>query len=132
MATFQEPFDSHFHSEIDTIAGLANHPNAPVQGTPEAANASATFASWGKKTVTKAGTTDVVPFFLLNLDHTVEGGLWANWPPIPPPIKWGLINIAGAWHSGWWKFASCDATGKPRELYALQFATAGDKAKEEL
>jgi hypothetical protein len=23
--------------------------------------------------------TDVVPFFLLNLDRTAEGGMWANW-----------------------------------------------------
>lgn len=132
MKGFQEPFENHFHSEISTIAGLAEHPNAPKEGTPEAANASLTFKTWGKSTVTKAGTADVVPFFLLNLDRTVEDGLWANWPPMPAPIKWGLINIAGAWHWGWWKFASCDASGQPRELYALQNVSAEDKAKAEL
>ena len=130
MAGFKEPFEKHFRAEIDTIANFANHPNAPVEGTPEAASARATFASWGKKTVTKAGVTDVVPFFLLNLDHNVEGGLWANWPPIPAPIKWGLINIAGSWHAGWWKFTSCDAAGQPRQLYALPSADA--KGKDEL
>lgn len=118
MAGFQEPFADHFHSEIGTIAALADHPNAPKPGSPEEAAAALTFKSWGKSTVTKAGTLDVVPFFLLNLDGTVEEGLWANWPPIPPPIKWGLVNIAGAWYSSWWKFSSC-AGGKPRELYAL-------------
>ncbi|KAI1766088.1 hypothetical protein GGR53DRAFT_488050 [Hypoxylon sp. FL1150] len=119
MDAFQEPFEQHFHSEIRTIANLAAHPNAPKPGSEEEAAASATFKSWGKSTVTKAGTLDVVPFFLLNLDGTAEDAMWANWPPIPAPIKWGIVNIAGAYHSRWWKFSSC-AGGRPRQLYALQ------------
>ena len=111
--------DAHFHSEISTIAALADHPKAPAPGTPEEADTRALFKSWGKNTVTKAGTLDVVPFFLLNLDGTVEDGMWANWPPIPAPIKWGLTNLAGAYHGGWWKFSSC-AGGRPKELYALK------------
>ncbi|KAJ3557002.1 hypothetical protein NPX13_g10019 [Xylaria arbuscula] len=118
MSSFQEPFEMHFHSEISTIAKLADHPNAPKPDTPEATNASLTFKTWGKSTVMKAGTLDVVPFFLLNLDGTVEEGMWANWPPIPAPIKWGLVNIGGAYHNRWWKFASC-AGGQPRQLYAV-------------
>jgi hemerythrin-like domain-containing protein len=116
MDSFQEPFCHHFHHEIETIASFAE--------LPEAKNAEAAagiFKAWGKKTVTKAGTTDVVPFFLLNLDATYEDGMWANWPPMPAPIRWGLVNIAGAYHWGRWKFASCDAKSMPRELYALQF-----------
>jgi len=124
MSTFQEPFVDHFHAEIATISALADHPNAPKEGTEEAKAASATFKSWGKSTVTKAGVTDVVPFFLLNLDRGIEAGMWANWPPMPAPVKWGLINIAGSLHSSWWKFASCDARGNKRELFALQFADA--------
>ncbi|XXH04370.1 enhancer of mRNA decapping [Hypoxylon texense] len=119
MDGFREPFAAHFHSEIATIAGLASHPNAPKPGSPEEAQASATFKSWGKSTVTKAGTLDVVPFFLLNLDGTAEEGTWAGWPPIPAPIKWGLVNVAGAYHARRWKFSSC-AGGRPRKLYAAQ------------
>ncbi|KAK0730200.1 hypothetical protein B0H67DRAFT_25699 [Lasiosphaeris hirsuta] len=122
MGTFQANFENHFHSEISTIAKLAEHPNTPKEGTPEQIAASATFKAWGKSTVTKAGITDVVPLFLLNLDRTVEDGTWSNWPPMPAPIKWGLINIAGSFHSGWWKFASCDAAGQPMELWAFQAA----------
>ncbi|KAI1326590.1 hypothetical protein F5Y16DRAFT_374707 [Xylariaceae sp. FL0255] len=118
MASFQEPFETHFHNEIATIANLSSHPKAPKAGTPEEATASQTFKTWGKSTVTKAGTLDVVPFFLLNLDGTTEDGMWANWPPIPPPIKWGLVNIGGAYHNRWWKFSSC-AGGKPKQLYAV-------------
>ncbi|GAP88250.1 putative hemerythrin hhe cation binding domain-containing protein [Rosellinia necatrix] len=118
MSSFQESFETHFHSEISTIANLADHPNAPKAGSQEEADASLTFKTWGKSTVTKAGTLDVVPFFLLNLDGTVEDGLWADWPSIPAPIKWGLINIGGAYHNRWWKFSSC-SSGKPRQLYAV-------------
>lgn len=120
MGTFQQSFSDHFHSEISTIAKLSKHPHAPKEGTPEHIAATATFKAWGKATVTKAGITDCVPFFLLNLDRTVEDGMWANWPPMPAPIRWGMINIAGALHSGWWKFSSCDAAGQPKELWALR------------
>jgi hypothetical protein len=130
MKSFQEPFEQHFHSEIATIAKFADHLNAPKQGTPEYDAAGLTFKTWGKSTVTKAGMTDVVPFFLLNLDRTVEDGLWANWPPMPAPIKWGLINLAGAWHSGFWRFSSCDSSGKPQELWAFRAGNKADQAKE--
>ena len=114
MEGFQEPFRYHFHHEVETIASFAELPEAG-----RAEEAAAIFKAWGKKTVTKAGTTDVVPFFLLNLDATYEEGMWASWPPMPAPVRWGLVNVAGAWHWAWWKFSSCDAAGKPRELWAL-------------
>jgi hypothetical protein len=87
MSSFQAPFEAHFHSEIKTIASMANHPKAPKPGSEEEATAALTFKTWGKSTVMKAGMADVVPFFLLNLDGTVEEGMWANWPPMPGPIK---------------------------------------------
>lgn len=121
MKSFEAPFGAHFHSEISTIAALASHPNAPSPGSPEEAAASLTFKTWGKTTVSKAGKLDVVPFFLQNLDGTVEDGMWSNWPPMPAPIRWGLVNLGGIWYGNWWKFSSC-AGGKPRELYALQNA----------
>lgn len=122
MDGFHVNFETHFHNEIRTLSSLASHPSAPAPDTPEAAEAFNTFKVWGKTTVSKAGTTDVVPFFLLNLDRTdqFEEGVWANWPPIPAPIKWGLINIGGWMKGNYWKFASCDSVGNRRELYALQ------------
>ncbi|KAG8674835.1 hypothetical protein FPOAC2_00870 [Fusarium poae] len=120
MDTFKTDFEHHFHSEISTIAALSNHSKAPKEDSPEGAAASLTFKTWGKKTVTKAGVLDVVPFFLLNLDRTSEEGMWANWPPMPAPVSWGLTNIAGSWYGKWWKFSSCDSQGKPQELYALR------------
>lgn len=127
MDTFQAPFEHHFHSEITHIASFASLPSAPPQGSLEADQAAAVFKSWGKKTVTKAGTTDVVPFFLMNLDTTYEEGRWANWPPMPAPIRWGLVNVAGSWNWAFWKFASCDSAGRPRELYALGESQGGEQ-----
>ncbi|UPX17434.1 uncharacterized protein EKO05_0007788 [Ascochyta rabiei] len=120
MVGFQESFNHHFHSEISTIASFAELKSAPASGSLEEDAAAAVFKAWGKKTVTKAGTTDVVPFFLMNLDATYEGRKWANWPPMPAPVRWGLVNVAGSWNWTWWKFASCDSAGKPRELYATR------------
>lgn len=119
MSSFQQPFAHHFHAEISTIASFADLPSAPAQGSDEEAAAAAVFKTWGKKTVMKAGTLDVVPFFLLNLDKTYEEGKWANWPPMPAPVRWGLVNVAASWNWAWWKFASCDGAGMPRELHAL-------------
>ena len=119
MDSFQQPFEHHFHSEISHIASFAGLPSAPIPGSPDADQAAAVFKAWGKKTVMKAGVTDVVPFFLMNLDATYEAGRWASWPPMPAPVRWGLVNLAGSWNGAWWKFASCDGAGRPRGLYAL-------------
>ncbi|KAF2707201.1 hypothetical protein K504DRAFT_411188 [Pleomassaria siparia CBS 279.74] len=119
MSNFQDAFNSHFHNEIKTIASFADLPGAPKSSSVEAERASAILKTWGKKTVTKAGYTDVVPCFLLNLDTTYEDGMWANWPPMPKLVWWGLVNVAGAYHWGWWKFTSCNSAGKPRALFSL-------------
>jgi hypothetical protein len=119
MSSFQDAFTHHFHHEISTIAAFAELASAPAQDSPQAADAAMVFKTWGKKTVTKAGTFDVVPFFLMNLDAEYEEGMWAEWPPMPRLVKWGLVNGAGSVHWGWWKFASCDAAGRMRGGYAL-------------
>lgn len=129
MDSFREPFQHHFHHEIQTIASLSTHPSAPAQGSPEEGQAAAVFKTWGKRTVTKAGMTDVVPFFLMNLDRMAENGMWASWPPMPAPVKWGLKNIVGMWYGGYWKFASCDAFGTPRELHALEKKSKSGKSE---
>lgn len=126
MDRFRKPFEDHFRSEIDTIALLADHPNAPKENTPEGIKAAADLDRMGRNTVLRGGIVDVGLFFLLNLDREYEDGLWKDWPPVPRPIKWLLLNIGGWVHSGWWKFASCDAEGRPRQLYARAAGTASN------
>lgn len=117
---FSQEFESHMHSEVKTIASLAKHRNAPKEGSAAAEAATQTFKAWGKKTITKAGMLDVLPFFLLNLDATFEDGRWASWPPMPKPVRWAMTNIVGTYYGNYWKFASCNAHGQPRELFVYE------------
>jgi hypothetical protein len=119
MASFQEPFEAHFRSEISTIAGLAHHPRTPKEGSAEEKATAAAFDKREGNSLIKSGVTDVLPFFLFNFDREYEGGLWTNWPPIPGPVRWMLMRGAKALHPGWWKFASCDAAGRRTALYAV-------------
>jgi hypothetical protein len=119
MDSFRHAFEAHFHAEIDTLANLANHRNAPPPNTPEEAAMGAKLQRWGAELGSRPGLVEGAPFFFFNLDRTVEDGLWANWPPVPAPVRWVLLNVVGAWHGAWWKFTSCNENGRPRPLRAL-------------
>jgi hypothetical protein len=120
MNAFQGPFESHFRSEIETIAALASHPNIPKEGSAEEKRAIDDFDTWGRQSVLSGGLTEVVPVFFMNLDRDYEDGLWTDWPKIPTPIRWTLINLGTILNGGRWRYASCDGNGKRRPLYALK------------
>jgi len=103
---------THLHSEIAVIASLSSFGSFPA--------AEPVLEAWGRNSVIRAGIFDVVPFIFLNIDSTFEDGVWKDWPPVPGPVRWLLVRGSKAWNGEWWKFASCDADGKPRELYALR------------
>ena len=86
MASFQEPFEAHFRSEISTIAHLAHHPRTPKEGSAEEKATAAALDVRERNNLIKSGVTDVLPFFLFNLDREYEDGLWTKWPPIPRPV----------------------------------------------
>lgn len=71
-----------------------------------------------RKASDKIPKTEGLPIFMLNLDRTFENGMWESWPPIPAAIRWALIRVIARKHAGWWRFASCDYDGYPKELYA--------------
>lgn len=116
MSVFQQPFELHFRNEIELIASLATHPNAPGEGSSEQIEAEKKFDKWGSSSVTRSGITDVLMFFLYNLDSSYEDGLWKDWPDIPGPVRWLMPRVIGGWHRQCWKFASCNADGKRKEL----------------
>ncbi|CAG9998461.1 unnamed protein product [Clonostachys byssicola] len=116
MSAFQQPFEIHFRNEIELIASLATHPNAPREGSTEQIEAQKNFDKWGSSSVTRSGITDVLMFFFHNLDNDYEDGLWKDWPDIPGPVRWLMPRVIGGWHRQWWKFASCDVDGKRKEL----------------
>jgi hypothetical protein len=119
MTAFQEPFEIHMQSEIATIANLARHARTPAEGSAKEKSIKATFDAREGRRLFLSGVTDVMPFFLFNLDRDYEDGLWANWPPIPAPVRWVIIKAAKIRHPGWWKFASCDAARRRIPLYAV-------------
>jgi hypothetical protein len=119
MDAFRAPFENHFRSEVDAIAALAAHPKSPKEGSEAHVAAKAKFDKWGENAIIHGGVTDVVMFFLFNLDREFEDGLWRDWPEVPGPVRWVGSRVVSRWHGGWWKFASCDADGRLRSLYAL-------------
>lgn len=79
MVSFQEPFGNHMRSEIDTIAALSNHPQAPKEGSVEEKTARDAFDAREGKNLVMSGPVSVMPFFLLNFDSDYEDGIWADW-----------------------------------------------------
>jgi hypothetical protein len=65
-------------------------------------------------------TTDVLPMLWYNVDTAFEDGKWADFPPLPAPVKWYMVNVLGWWRRGWWRFGSCGADGRERELVCLK------------
>lgn len=49
-------------------------------------------------------------------DVTFKDGFMASWPPMP----WIVKAIVKFWfmgkHKSWWRFAPCDANGRPQKL----------------
>lgn len=63
--------------------------------------------------------TNVLPMLWFNLDKEFEGGKWADFPAMPGPVKWVMINVLGSWQSKWWRFGSSGSDGVQRELFCL-------------
>jgi hypothetical protein len=119
MATFQEPFDKHMRAEVSTIAALWDHPKKPKTGSEEEIKINKAFETREGNNLMKSGMTDVLPFFLFNYDREFENSMWADWPPIPGPVRWTIMTVAKGLHSSWWKFSSCDSQRQRRPLYAV-------------
>jgi hypothetical protein len=119
MVSFQNPFEAHMRSEISFIAQLSQHARTPKEGSEEEKATKAAFEAREGKNLLMSGMTDVMSFFLFNYDSEYEDGLWKDWPPIPGPVRWILMSVAKAMHPGWWKFASCDATRRRKNFYAV-------------
>lgn len=75
----------------------------------------------GKAATSIMGKTTSLAFFFLNLDCTFEGGKWASWPDeLPAPVRWVFTHICTWPNRAYWKFASCDYSGIPQDLHAVE------------
>lgn len=52
-------------------------------------------------------------------DVNYEGGLWADWPPMPGPVRFMCKNVLMPWYGDVVKFGPVDNSGALRPLYAV-------------
>ncbi|TVY87455.1 hypothetical protein LAWI1_G004210 [Lachnellula willkommii] len=110
IASFAPALCAHLAAEIPSLLSLSKYgTNLPIEDL---------WNKEGQHTVIAMTKFNALPFFFLNLDVTYEDHLWRNWPPIPGPARWVVTRCFTLWHRGYWKFASCDARGVPKPLYA--------------
>ncbi|CAN8103979.1 unnamed protein product [Discula destructiva] len=114
MDTFGEVLAVHLASEPPKIATLSQYDFDLKPISDQTASHSLKFMH----------LTDVLPVLWFNRDVEFEGGRWTNFPNMPSPVKWVLINAAGSWQKRWWRFASSGADGVQRELLCLTEAYA--------
>ncbi|UNI23339.1 hypothetical protein JDV02_009167 [Purpureocillium takamizusanense] len=140
LSALRAPLEQNLHHEVAHLASLSAHPAVAPRYTVERAVAAETLLNWRANSVGAVaggggglvgGTFDVVPLLLLNVDRGHNDGGNADWPPMLAPVRWALVNAVGAVHAGRWRFASCDAWGRPRELYAVGRAAERRRREQE-
>jgi hypothetical protein len=115
LDSFSESLYNHLKSEIESLLALSRFSTTerPFDLVKMALEA-------GKKSVTMDFAFNVLPVFLLNMEHIeFEGGMWFDvFPPVPRPVKFILIRLVPLWQHRRWQFASCDSAGKIKPLAA--------------
>ncbi|KAI9890045.1 MAG: hypothetical protein M1814_004561 [Vezdaea aestivalis] len=110
MSSYGKALQEHLVDEIPTLLALEKFGDKiPVR---ELNNKE------GKAVMGALGVLTGLVFCLTVTDTTHENGLWKEFLPILPPIKWLLQNVFPLWHSSWWRFAPCTPSGQPRRMYA--------------
>lgn len=95
------------------IVALAkyNTPQNPID-IAKIAEAAAT------KQITVSVLFNILPVFFLNMNPAeFEGGMWQGvFPAWKGPAKLIMAKGVPLWRSSWWRFASCSAEGKMKQL----------------
>ncbi|KAI1752755.1 hypothetical protein F4782DRAFT_114157 [Xylaria castorea] len=113
LDSFKDALHSHLKAEPPSIVALRQYSTAErpidILGIADAA---------GKTQVNLSFVFNVLPVFLLNMDTAdFEGGMWHDvFPPFKGAVKWVLTKAVPAWNSGKWRFVSCSAEGKMKQL----------------
>lgn len=107
MDSFMAALSEHLADEIPTILSLSEYGSAmDLKGM---------LQREADSVMKSLSPTTQMPVFLLNHDVTYEGGIH-NFPPIPAPVKFVLMQVCARWNKDWWKFATCGYDGKPKRL----------------
>ncbi|KAI7779404.1 hypothetical protein LA080_000884 [Diaporthe eres] len=110
LESFGEVLATHLAHEPPKLASLGQYGDFdPKPLSEQTANHSMKYMH----------VTNVLPMLWFNLDKEFEEGKWADFPAMPGPVKWVMINVLGSWQRNWWRFGSSGADGLQRELYCL-------------
>ncbi|KAI1308039.1 hypothetical protein F5Y03DRAFT_350935 [Xylaria venustula] len=113
LDSFKDALHSHLKAEPPSIVALRQYSTTKrpidILGIADAA---------GKKQVSLSFVFNVLPVFLPNVDTAdFEGGMWHDvFPPFKGVVKWVLTKAIPVWHWGRWRFVSCSAEGKIKQL----------------
>ncbi|KAF6238848.1 hypothetical protein HO173_002720 [Letharia columbiana] len=110
MDAFAPAFATHLANEPPALASLSTY----------AFDIKALSAKTAEYSMARTSTFNLLPMLWYNLDVEFEGGKWRDFPPVPAPMRWVLVNILGRWQARWWRFGTCGADGKRIELLALR------------
>lgn len=110
MDSFIPPLSTHLHDEIPSLLALSRF--------GDALDLRALMKQEGDHVMGSMDKKAVLPIFFFNHDVAFEGGVH-NFPPLPAPVKWVLVNLFGRWNAAWWKFAACGGDGRARECRFL-------------
>lgn len=123
VEAFSEPLCRHLEDEIKTLCLLESY-DVPwaLYFEKVTAHAMATADLVGRARTSGLAFADrlqtfVTPLVLCNMDPSWEDGIHLDhWPPFP----WYAQAFVRWWYfpkyKGAWRFGSCDATGRPKEL----------------
>ncbi|KAI1180187.1 hypothetical protein F4777DRAFT_364419 [Nemania sp. FL0916] len=113
MDSFKGALHAHLTAEPPAIVALRQYSTAErpidILGLAEAA---------GRKQVTLSFVFNIVPVFFLNMDTVdFEKGMWHGvFPPFKGLLRWIMLKAIPAWHWRRWRFVSCDADGRVKQL----------------
>lgn len=110
MDSFGHDLHSHLKKEPEKLASLSKYP----------IDMKAISEKTARHSMNRTSAVHVLPILWFNLDTDFEDGKWKNFPEVPGPIKWVMINVLGWWRSNLWRFGSCGADGKAVPLLALR------------
>ncbi|RKL31416.1 hypothetical protein BFJ72_g11050 [Fusarium proliferatum] len=111
--SFMPSLTTHLHNEIDTLVGLEKYADKCDWG----AWFEKTGAEIGSNAMKKAShRNEILPLALILHDKDFEGGIWADFPPLPwialVAIRWLFVRT----HQDWWRFAGCDSSSNRQDL----------------
>lgn len=111
MDEFGPAMHTHLKNEVPHLASLKKYPNIDMATIKKATE---------KDSMDRSSTIYDLPMLWYNLDVDFEDGRWKDFPGLPAPVRWVMVNVLGWWRSNWWRFGSVDRNGKRVQLLALR------------